>query len=62
MNPVEGLVSIITPTYNCGPFIAETVGCVRSQTYPNWEMLIIDDFLTATTFGNRINLKSRFGL
>lgn len=49
MNPVEGLVSIITPTYNCGPFIAETVGCVRSQTYPNWEMLIIDDCSTDNT-------------
>ena len=49
MNPVEELVSIITPTYNCGPFIAETVGCVRSQTYPNWEMLIIDDCSTDNT-------------
>ena len=49
MNPVEGLVSIITPTYNCGSFIAETVECVRSQTYPNWEMLIIDDCSTDNT-------------
>lgn len=37
------LVSIITPTYNCGQFIAETIESVRAQTYPNWEMLIVDD-------------------
>lgn len=38
-----GLVSIITPTYNCGRFIAETIESVLSQTYGNWEMLIVDD-------------------
>lgn len=37
------LVSIITPTYNCGRFIAETIESVQKQTYPNWEMLIVDD-------------------
>lgn len=39
----EGLVSIITPTWNCGPFIAETIQSVQAQTYRNWEMLIVDD-------------------
>lgn len=38
-----GLVSIITPTYNCGKFIAETIESVLSQTYSNWEMVIVDD-------------------
>lgn len=37
------LVSIITPTWQCGKFIAETIGSVLSQTYTNWEMLIVDD-------------------
>lgn len=40
---VKGLVSIITPTYNCGKYIAETVESVRSQTYTDWEMIIVDD-------------------
>lgn len=40
---VEGLVSIITPCYNGEQFISETIESVESQTYPNWEMLIVDD-------------------
>lgn len=43
------LVSIITPTYNCSRFIAETIECVRNQTYRNWEMLIVDDCSTDNT-------------
>lgn len=37
------LISIITPTYNCGSFIAETIESVQAQTYQNWEMIIVDD-------------------
>ena len=43
------LVSIITPTYNCGRFIGETIESVISQTYSNWEMLIVDDCSTDDT-------------
>lgn len=39
----KGLVSIITPSYNTGRFIAETITSVINQTYTNWEMLIVDD-------------------
>lgn len=41
--PKADLVSIITPTYNCGRFIAETIRSVQAQTHRNWEMLIVDD-------------------
>lgn len=37
------LVSIVTPTYNCGRFIAATIESVLNQSYSNWEMIIIDD-------------------
>lgn len=40
---MDELVSIITPTYNCGNFIAETIKSVQEQTYKNWEMIIVDD-------------------
>lgn len=38
-----GLVSIITPTWACAFFIAETIKSIQSQTYQNWELLIQDD-------------------
>jgi glycosyltransferase involved in cell wall biosynthesis len=38
-----GLVSIITPLYNGEKYIAETIESVLSQTYTNWEMIIIND-------------------
>ena len=40
---MNDLVSIITPCYNAERFIRETIGSVISQTYANWEMIIIDD-------------------
>ena len=36
-------VSIITPTFNSAKYIAETIQSVQKQTYPNWEMIIVDD-------------------
>lgn len=38
-----GLVSIITPSYNCAEYIAETIESIQAQTYTNWELLITDD-------------------
>lgn len=45
----HGLVSIVTPTWNCGRFISETIESVLAQSYPNWEMLIVDDCSTDNT-------------
>ncbi len=46
---MEDLVSIITPTYNCGKFISETIDSVLRQSYENWEMIIVDDCSTDNT-------------
>lgn len=37
------LISIITPIYNSEKFIEFTLNSVQSQTYKNWEMIIVDD-------------------
>ena len=40
---MSSLVSIITPSYNSSKFIKDCVDSVFSQTYKNWEMIIVDD-------------------
>lgn len=51
-----GLVSIITPSYNCAAFIGETIESIISQTYKNWELLITDDCST----DNSLEVISRY--
>jgi glycosyltransferase involved in cell wall biosynthesis len=49
MTKDQPLVSIITPTYNHEAFIEECIISVQSQSYKNWEMVIIDDGSTDHT-------------
>lgn len=46
---IDGLVSIIMPSWNTGRFIAESIESVINQTYANWELLIVDDCSTDNT-------------
>ncbi len=46
---IEGLVSIIMPSWNTGHFIAESIQSILAQTYENWELLIVDDCSTDNT-------------
>lgn len=46
---IEGLVSVIMPTYNCGQYIIETIRSIQEQTYKNWEIEIVDDCSTDDT-------------
>lgn len=43
------LVSIVSPTFNQGRFLSETIESVLAQTYPNIEYLVIDDGSTDNT-------------
>ena len=40
---MDKLVSIIVPVYNVEGFISETMESVVNQTYPCWELLLVED-------------------
>lgn len=46
---IDGLVSIIMPSWNTARFIKKSIDSVRNQTYTNWELLIVDDCSTDDT-------------
>ncbi len=46
---MSGLVSIIMPSFNTAPYIAESINSVIAQTYTDWELIIVDDASTDNT-------------
>lgn len=46
---VKPIVSIILPTFNRVGFLAESLQAIRSQTFPFWELIVVDDGSTDAT-------------
>src|SRR5262249_45066914 len=55
----EPLVSIVTPSFNMGRVIEETILSVLSQDYPNIEYLVMDGGSTDGTVGILERYKNR---
>ncbi len=45
----QPLVSVIMPCYNMEDFVADSIASVQRQSYPHWELLIVDDASTDGT-------------
>lgn len=62
------LVSIIIPIYNAEKYILETIASIEQQTYPNWELILVDDkspdnscsvieeYISTSAYADRIRL------
>lgn len=51
------LVSICVPAYNCRRYVEDTLRCLCSQTYPNIEIIVINDGSTDDTAIKIENIK-----
>ena len=45
----DPLISIVVPAYNYARFLDDCIGGLLSQTYQNWELLVVDNGSTDET-------------
>ena len=36
-------ISVVSPCYNAAPFVGRMIASVRGQTFPDWELVVVDD-------------------
>ena len=46
---VSGLVSVMMPAYNAESYIGQAIDSLFSQTYANWELIVVNDGSTDGT-------------
>ena len=49
-NKQSPLITVIIPTYNHGNFLSDALDSVISQSFPYWEMLVVDNNSTDDTY------------
>jgi teichuronic acid biosynthesis glycosyltransferase TuaG len=54
----DGLVSVVMPAFNAGTFLEDAVQSIRAQTYPSWELFIVDDCSSDGTAENAMKWSS----
>ena len=55
------LVSVIIPAYNSSLYLEEAIfSIINNQSYPNNELIVIDDYSTNGTRERLINLKNKY--
>lgn len=50
------LISIVLPSFNGEKYISQSIESIISQTYPNWELILVDD----CSKDNTLNIMKRF--
>jgi len=46
----QPLMSVVLPVFNGASLLARAVASVRRQTFPSWELLLVDDCSTDQSF------------
>lgn len=57
---INKLISIIIPVYNCEDYLSDCINSVVSQDYNNWEIILVDDHSTDSSFQICKNYSGKF--